>query len=501
MPPIRTHPQNPRLFEFRGRPLVLITATEHYGAVMNRPFRFERYLRDTAQRGITLTRLFVLFRELQTPINPYSTCKPESPDYIAPFTRTGPGRALDGELQYDLDRPNPEFFERIHRFMGMASNLGIIVEVVLLSNVYNQHVWALNPLHPQNNVNQLAPIAWHETMTMRHPALFERQTAHIRRIVSELNRYDNLIYEICNEPFGNADEANAPTPDDVNAWLAALIRTVRETENALPRQHLIAGQQAYSWKPFEQGSDLAFRTLDYDIVNMHPLPNSTYGGRSYQLGDFMSKQAVLRALRDFGLAVSGEPKPLNQDEDNVASQYKDVDGWTIHRKRAWITLLTGGHYDFIDFSIIPRLETGTRESRRCIRRWIGHLARYIHTLDLVRSRPLVGVVQSAPTHILDVTFGIPGEDYTIYLADERELSDAHVTMLSSPADLENVARDPGGSIQGDLIVQLPEGSYTVVVYDPKQDQFSPALPLRGGAETHIHLLPFVHDLVVRIRRA
>ena len=68
--PLRIHPQNPKLFEFRGKPRVLLTATEHYGAVMNRPFQFERYLADAADKGMTLTRLFTLFRELQTAINP-----------------------------------------------------------------------------------------------------------------------------------------------------------------------------------------------------------------------------------------------------------------------------------------------------------------------------------------------------------------------------------------------------------------------------------------------
>ena len=48
--PIRLHPENPKCFEFRGKPLVLVTATEHYGAVMNRPFRFERYLADAAEK-------------------------------------------------------------------------------------------------------------------------------------------------------------------------------------------------------------------------------------------------------------------------------------------------------------------------------------------------------------------------------------------------------------------------------------------------------------------
>src|SRR5215207_5397101 len=138
--PIRIHPQNPKVFEFRGAPRVLITATEHYGAVMNRPFQFEKYLADAAEKGMTLTRLFMLFRELQTAVNPYSTCKPESPDFITPFERTGPGRALDEEPKWDLDRPNPEFYDRLHRFVSLAADYGIIVEVVLLSQTYAPNV-------------------------------------------------------------------------------------------------------------------------------------------------------------------------------------------------------------------------------------------------------------------------------------------------------------------------------------------------------------------------
>lgn len=75
--PIRVHPYNSKVFDFRGKPIVLVTACEHYGGVMNRPFDGERYLADTAERGINYTRLFTLFRELQSAANPYSTCKPD----------------------------------------------------------------------------------------------------------------------------------------------------------------------------------------------------------------------------------------------------------------------------------------------------------------------------------------------------------------------------------------------------------------------------------------
>jgi hypothetical protein len=494
--PIGIHPQNPKLFEFRGKPLMLLTATEHYGAVMNRPFDFERYLADTAEKGITLTRLFTLFRELQSPINPYSTCKPETQDYIAPFVRTGPGRALDKEPKYDLDQPNPEFFDRLHRFLSLASDYGIIVEVVLLSNTYMEDIWALNPLNAANNVNGLDKINWPDYMSRRHAALFERQAAHVRKIVSETNGYDNIIYEICNEPGGRfGGDTEHPSLDEVNDWLDALIGVVRETEAALPNQHLIAGQEAFSYVPWEQPSDRSFTTMDYDIVNMHPLPNTTYGGASYHLGEFMSKQLTLRTMRDFGLATYAAAKPLNQDEDNVASQYRDTDGWTIHRKRAWVTLLTGNHYDYIDFSIIPRLETGTPESQKAIRSWMKVLSDFVHSFELANAKPMPGLLTSQPADTLEIAFGVAGQDVAIYLADERELTAAR--------DLPNGVIPEAGAgepVSGEITLDLPEGRYACLCFDPKTGMASPAVEIEGGAGVRLPLPRFEHDLVVRLTR-
>ena len=494
--PIRIHPQNSKLFEFRGRPLVLLTATEHYGAVMNRSFRFERYLDDAADKGITLTRLFTLFRELQTSINPYSTCKPESPDYIAPFERTGPGRALDGEPKFDLARPNPEFFERLRSFLTLASERGIIVEVVMLSNTYSEAVWALNPLNPANNLGGLAAFEWPDYMSLRHPKLFTLQAAHVRRIVEETNRYDNVIYEVCNEPGGQVggEGGGHPSLSEVNDWLEALIGVIRETEADLPHRHLVAGQEAFAHEPWEQPSDRTFREMDYDIVNMHPLPNTCHSGVAYDLGAFMSKQLRLRALRDYGLATYSEAKPLNQDEDNVASQYKDEGGWTIHRKRAWTTLLTGGHYDYIDFSIVPHLETGTPESNRAIRTWMKHLSALIHSFDLSRSKPLPELVTAHPEHTLEVVYSVPGEDICVYLADERELA------VARGLEDDLVDRGAGRPISGWVVIDLPEGRFLVSSFDPKTGLSSPATELEGGAGARVKVSPFVHDLALRITR-
>jgi len=486
--PIRIHPQNGKVFEFRGRPRVLICATEHYGGVMNRPFRFERYLAEAADKSQTLTRLFMLFRELQTAWNPYSTCKPESTDYVAPFQRVGPGNAADGLPKYDLSRWNPEFFDRLHRFLLLASDYGIAVEVVLLSNTYSPHVWALNPLNTKNNVNDIEEIEWPEYMTRRHHRLFEWQCAHVRKIVEETNRYDNVFYEICNEPGGWRNTPSAPTLEEVDGWQMAIARVIRETEAKLPNHHLIAGQQACAlgnWATFEQGSDKSFRNSAIDVVNIHPLPNTVYGEKSYDMGGFMAKQLKLTEVRDFCLASYHENKPLNLDEDNAASRYKDYDGWTIHRKRAWTTLLCGCHYDYIDFSIINYCEAGTPQSQRHIRTWMKHLCDYIHSIDLIKAKPIVGWIQQQPRHTCVSTFGIPGQDYSIYLADNRELSD----------------ETAGTEITGDLVFDLPEGKYKIAALSPVTGLYSPSVSLSGAKTVRFSVPAFKQDIVMRITRS
>ena len=383
--------------------------------------------------------------------------------------------------KYDLDAWNPEFFERLHGFLSLASDLGVIVEVVTLSNTYNNDIWALNPLNPSNNVNDTESIAFPEYLTMRHPRLFARQCALVHKIVEETNQYDNIIYEVCNEPTGHTPGVeNAPDLEEVNAWQTALAQIVRDTD---PHQHLIAGEEAYRHDGYRQGADMSFRQMFFDVVNIHPLPNTSYNGTDYDMGTFMSKQLKLRAVGAFCLAAQAEAKPLNYDEDNVASRFIDVDGWTIHRKRAWVTLLSGGHYDYIDFSILPGRETGTTGAQRHIRTWFKHLSEFVHSMDLARARTMPGWLREQPTHTVEAVFGVAGEDYAVYLADERELTEPGA----------------GEPIQGALSFTLPDAKYQVACYAPATGLYSPWLDLEGGP-VRFATPAFPHDLVVRIKK-
>src|SRR5262249_32776206 len=157
-----------------------------------------------------------------------SPCKPESPDYVAPWVRAGPGLALDGEPRYDLDRWNEEFFVRLRRFLTLAAEREIVVEVTLFSNTYADTASALHPPRASSDLNGGGDVPWTDYNTLREPGLVERQKAYVRRVVAEINEFDNFYFELCNEPGGGY--TGGPAPDEVDAWQQDLARVVRDEE-------------------------------------------------------------------------------------------------------------------------------------------------------------------------------------------------------------------------------------------------------------------------------
>src|SRR5436190_16516507 len=56
--PLALNPENPHYFLWRGKPAVLITSGEHYGAVLNLDFAYMTYLDTLKADGLNLTRTF-----------------------------------------------------------------------------------------------------------------------------------------------------------------------------------------------------------------------------------------------------------------------------------------------------------------------------------------------------------------------------------------------------------------------------------------------------------
>jgi hypothetical protein len=482
-PPIAIHPENGKYFLFRGKPAFLLTATEHYGSVLNRPFNFHKYLDDLVDKRMTCTRTFCLFREIASEKNPASTCKPKAEDYMAPWPRTGAKQALDGQPQFDLSRWNDEFFQRMHAFLNLALERGIIVELTLLSNSYAPEVWALNPLRAENNVQGIGAIEWPEYTSLQNGDVLAYQLAHVRKIVQETASYENVYYEICNEPGGGV--AGHVTPAEVDAWQMEIAKTIREEMKRAGSEHLIFGSEAFTYTPqFKQGLDATFDGSMVDVVNVHPLPNTVLGGKAYQLGNFMSKELQLRELNEFALACASRKKPVVWDEDNCATMFCDEIGWTIHRKRAWTALLSGAHYDMIDFSIQNGLETGTPEAQKQLRTWFKHLSEFFASIDFIRASAGVDWVSDLPQHVVATTFAVKGKDYVAYLADAREVTDPTA----------------GEEIGGTMKVSLPTGKFRIRLYSPVDRTDQAFTDMDGGEAIPMKFPGFRHDLVIRAVR-
>jgi hypothetical protein len=209
-------------------------------------------------------------------------------------------------------------------------------------------------------------------------------------------------------------------------------------------------------------------------------------GKDYMLGNFMSKQLVLRNFRDFCRASQAFAKPCVPDEDNAASMYRDPVGWTIHRKRAWMALFSQCHYDYIDFSITVGSETGTRLSNQMIRTWMKHLSDFMQTIDFVHARPAPDWITDEPQHVVSTALALPDGGYVAYLADDREVTDPTA----------------GRAITGSASVRIPPGSYQASYYSPTRGTSSPAVGIRGSdTPVAIELPAFEQDTVLEVRRA
>lgn len=222
--PIGPHPENPRYFLFHGKAAVLVTSGEHYGAVLNRDFDFVRYLDTLRADGLNLTRTFSgAYREVPGNFAITSnTLAPAAGAYLAPWPQHNG--------KFDLTRWDKRYFERLHRFLSAAAERGIVVELVLFCPFYEDSMWDVNPMNIANNVNSVGQVRRNEVLALRDERLTNVQDALTAKIVTELRAFDNVYYEICNEPyFGGV----------TLAWQKHIAQVIYDRDDPA-RRHMIA---------------------------------------------------------------------------------------------------------------------------------------------------------------------------------------------------------------------------------------------------------------------
>ena len=359
--PIGPHPRNPRYFLWRGQPTALITSGEHYGAVLNADFAPLPYLCKLKAHGFNLTRTFTgVYCEAPGDFGiAHNPLAPAQGWLICPWARSEEPGYAGGGNKFDLSRWDEAYFRRVCAFVAAAGEQGVVVELVLFCTFYEGASWPLSPMNAANNINGIGDVERHRVYTLEDAGLTAVQTELTRKIVGELAPYDNLYYELCNEPYIGGGASTE--------WHAHIAETIAAAEAGLGQGHMMA------W-------NVANGTAR--IVSPHPRV-SLYNFHYASPPDAVAQNWDLNvAIGDNETGFRGsEPKP--------------------YRQEAWGFLLAGGSlFNNLDYSFWVGHEDGSGEiaapggGGNALRHQLEVLRDYVNRLDLLVARPAQDLVLS-----------------------------------------------------------------------------------------------------------
>jgi hypothetical protein len=385
--PLALHPDNPHYFLFRSKPQILITSGEHYGAVLNSDFDFIAYLDVLKEHGFNQTRMFSgTYREYPGAFNiAENTLSPPAKSFLCPWARSDKGDAGDGLNKFDLTTFDPRYFERLKIFISEAGKRGIVVELVLFCTMYEEKLWALSPMNAANNINNVGRVGPYEVYSAKEPQLTEAQEELVQKIVRELNGFDNLYYEICNEP----NERGGLSRE----WNDRIVKAIVEAEKDLPKKHLIAQGIARDEKITDANPSVS-------ILNFHAASPKD-AARNYHL-----------------------KRPIADDETGGKGT-KDFP----YRSEAWEFLMAGGGvFSHLDFSFTVADPRGTKPVRNVpgsggpeIRRQLQVLKKFMESFDYLKMQPENALVRGLPGNVTAHVLAEAPKAFAVYFRGGTQL--------------------------------------------------------------------------------
>ena len=455
--PIRLHPRNPHYFEFRGKAVVLLTSGEHYGAVINGAFDYRRYLDTLAKDGLNLTRLFG-GSYIEIPGQSFGIRRndlaPEAGQFIAPWARSGD--------KFDLEKWNPAYFARYRDFLAEAGKRGIVVEVSLFSSQYQEAHWKVSPFNPANNVNGTSTIDWKELHTLRNGNLLAWQERYVRKLVHEANDFDNVIFEIQNEPWSDRGKLASV----VNPYLQAPARDL------YPNSIDVADELSMAWQ-----ARVAEWIASEDAPNPHLIAQN-YANFGFPVRELAPGVSIVNFHYAYPAAVEvnyGLGKAIGYDETGFIGR----DDLTYCRQ-AWNFMLAGGStFDALDYSFSVGHEDGSDAAPNgpgggsaTFRSELGILGRFLSALPLGDLSPDRHTVKHA-AGVYARVLAAPNSIYAMYLDGEGPTA---------------------------ITLDLPAGDYAGEWMDIATGNSQPVAFRQGGGETTIETPQFRGGIALRLTR-
>ena len=452
--PISLHPENPHYFLWKSEPAILITSGEHYGALLNLDFDFDTYFQTLQRDGLNHTRIFSgTYREASSSFgimdNPLA---PKPNRYASPWKRSSTLGYFDGGNKFNLTQWDESYFQRAKAMMISAQRNGIVVEFNLFCPLYKDVLWEASPMNSRNNINGIGSCLRTEVLALKNDDLTQIQLAFVRKIVKELNSFDNLYYEVCNEPYFHGVTMK---------WQHRIADEIIATESRLPKKHLVSMNIANGAKKVENSHP------GISIFNFHYCVPPTAVGMNYHLNK-----------------VIGENETGFRGKDDL-----------LYRTECWDFLIAGGAlYNNLDYSFTPKHPDGTLSDYSspgggspALRKQLSICKKFFDDMNVIHMKPDNSVIVSVSDKLTASALVEPGKTYAIYM---------HVSLPKKPKNIN----DHKQTLEtAKLTLNLPKGSYKATWTNTKSGKVIQTTKVsHSGGEVQLNAPAFSDDVAVKI---
>lgn len=430
---LRLCPDNHHYLMYQNKPVILITSAEHYGALLNLDFDYITYFNALQKRGMNNTRVFSGAyvegkNDIKWMLN-NNTLAPKSKRLIAPWKRSTMPGYTNGGNKFDLDQWDNAYFTRLKDLVKQAVERNIMVEFTLFGNQYSDSIYSRSPLYPDNNIQGVGIKGKNGFLyfqSLKDSVLVARQDAMVIKILKELNDFDNLYYEISNEPYNEVKDSAL-----VDQWHVHMLNLIRKTEKGLPKKHLISSNQAVVDNPM------------VDIANYHyvHIPNSPGYDSLLSLNKVISMNETMGSLKE--------------------SDANDV------RVEAWDFILRGGGaYNNLSWEYTCVKPEGTLGADT-VRQNLLYLQKFISSFNYTKMKYSPGLLIKTPGKAITRLLAEPGSQYALYIHH----SEPAIAEPSSETAIWKYKADTS-AFKDTVTLCLDAGTYTVRWYHPATGMFT-----------------------------
>ncbi len=475
--PVSVSKANPHYFFYNGKPLVLITSDHHYGAVIDQDFDYPKFLNYLAVNGMNLTRIYPggMF---ETP-DKYIKGNPLGPlagRQLLPWAKSAQiganpflSEAGKPSCKYDLEKWNPDYFKRMKAFVELARQKDIIVEVAFFNGMY-EVCWPLMAMYHENNIQcvgkyEAKDCGLFTSFSPQNLDVIRYQKAYIEKLTTELNEFDNVIFDICDEPSlqGRPDGSCIFLPDSaVIPWIKAMKDAFLNAEKNLPKKHIL-GQTVQSLSPdFSEEAWCDWLPTEYISLSQKALDIN-----------FKSNKPLMCVESNyFGISLSKNP---------YNAEAVRLEGW-------WFMLSGGAGTINLNGEYYRKHETGGSITQKQIVPQRKVLKEFMNSLDLINLSPFAGF-SGLPSDAICKALAQPGKQYAFYLFHGAPESGwgAHFTAK------------PGNYHETIGINAVPEGKYKIEWIEPVSGKIiqTENLSCKGG-NLDLKTPEYKLDLALRI---